>query len=185
MKVRIQGSRVCVLGTIVVLAAQCCALSALAQTVSEDEVKAAYLYNFAKFVEWPERNFANPSSPILLCVLSDQSFEAQLKRIVTGKNIAGHPVSVIPLQNAEDSRRCHVLFINSSRSRQLHDIVELLRGSSVLTVGEADRFVQDGGMINFVLQDDHVQFEVNHRAANAAGLHISARLLSLAKAVVE
>lgn len=171
--------------TIVLLLAQASSLSASAQTVSEYQVKAAYVYHFAKFVQWPERNFATAASPILLCVLKDTSFETELKTIANGKNIAGHPVSVIAVQTAEESRSCHELFINSSHSRQNRTILEALRGSSVLTVGETDGFVEAGGIINFVLRDDHIQFDVNHKAADAAGLHISARLLSVAKTVIE
>jgi len=156
-----------------------------AQAVSEYQVKAAYVYNFAKFVEWPARDFASPTAPIQLCVLNDQSFESELNRIVKGKTVAGRPVAVIPVHGGEQSRRCHVLFINSSQNTQARNILEALRDTSVLTVGENKGFVEDGGIISFVLQDDRVQFEVNQRAANQAGLHISSRLLSVARIVIK
>lgn len=156
-----------------------------AQTASEYQVKAAYLYNFVKFVEWPAQDFASPTAPIQLCVLNDRSFESELNQIVKGKTVAGRPVAVIPVQNGEQSRLCHVLFINSSQSGQAHHILEVLRDTSVLTVGETKGFVEEGGIINFVLQDDHVQFHVNHKAANQVGLRISSRLLSVAKLVIE
>jgi len=156
-----------------------------AQTVSEDQVKAAYLYNFAKFVEWPAQDFANPTAPIRLCLLSNQSFESELNQIVKGKAVAGHPVTVVPVKNAEQSHSCHILFISSSQDRQAQHIIEALRDTSVLTVGETKGFVEKGGIVNFVLQDDRVQFEVNRRAANQAGLRISSRLLTLAKLVIE
>jgi hypothetical protein len=156
-----------------------------AQTVSEDQVKAAYLYNFAKFVEWPARNFTNPTDPIRLCVLSRQAFESELNQMVKGKTIAGRPVAVVPVQRGEQARSCHILFIDSSQDRQVQHIIEALRDTSVLTVGETEGFVEKGGIVNFVLQDDRVQFQVNHRAANQAGLRISSRLLTLAKLVIE
>jgi hypothetical protein len=159
--------------------------SSNAQTVSEYQVKAAYVYNFAKFVEWPAQDFAGPSAPMQLCVLSDPSFESELDRIVKGKFVAGRPVVIILVQSAEQSRTCQVLFINSSQSKQARNIVEALRHTSVLTVGENKGFVEIGGIINFVLRDDRVQFEINHRAANQAGLRISSRLLSVATMVVE
>jgi YfiR/HmsC-like len=156
-----------------------------AQAASEYQVKAAYLYNFAKFVEWPARDFATPLAPIRLCVLNDQAFESELNQIVTGKTITGRPVNVVPVRNGEQSRSCHILFINSYQDRQVLPILEALRDTSVLTVGQSKSFVEEGGIINFVLQDNRVQFQVNHKAANRAGLHISSRLLSVAKRVIE
>jgi hypothetical protein len=156
-----------------------------AQTASEYQVKAAYLYNFAKFVEWPARDFANPTAPIALCVLDDPSFVSELNRIVKGKAVANHPVSVVPVHTPEQARNCHLLFINSFHDGQARHIVEVLRDTNVLTVGETKGFVEDGGIINFVLQDDRVQFQVNHKAAKEAGLSISSRLLALARVVIE
>jgi uncharacterized protein DUF4154 len=158
---------------------------ASAQTATEYQVKAAYLYNFAKFVEWPARNIASPTAPITLCVLDDPSFVSELNRIVKSKSVASHPVSVVPVHTPEQSRKCHVLFINASHDGQTRYILEELRDTSVLTVGEAKGFVEDGGIINFVLQDDRVQFQVNRKAAKRAGLSISSRLLAVAKLVLE
>jgi hypothetical protein len=156
-----------------------------AQTASEYQVKAAYLYNFAKFVEWPARNFTSSTAPIQFCVLNDASFASQLNQIVKGKAIVGHPVSVVPVQTPEQSRSCHILFINSAQNMQARHVIEVLRDASVLTVGEAKGFAEGGGIINFVVQDDRVQFQVNHRAARQAGLGISSRLLAVAKTVLE
>ena len=156
-----------------------------AQTASEYQVKAAYVYNFTKFVEWPARDFANPTAPIALCVLDDPSFVSELNRIVKGKAVANHPINVVSVQTPKQSRNCHVLFINSSHAEQSRHIIEVLRDANVLTVGETTGFVEDGGIINFVLQDDRVQFQVNHKAAKEAGLSISSRLLALARVVIE
>lgn len=156
-----------------------------AQTMSEYQVKAAYLYNFAKFVEWPGGAFSSPTAPLQFCVLNDRAFGSELNQLVKGKTIAGRPVNVVSVQNAEESRRCHILFINSSHAGQVRHVLEVLRETSVLTVGEMQGFVEAGGIINFVLQDDRVQFQVNHKAAIHAGLQISSRLLSVAKSVIE
>lgn len=156
-----------------------------AQDASEDQVKAAYVYNFAKFVEWPSRDFASPAAPLRLCVLDDRSLGSELIQIVKGKAVAGRPVVVVPIHNGDQSRDCHILFIGSSQERQVRHIVEVLREAHVLTVGETMGFVEAGGIINFVLQDDRVQFEVNHKAAKQAGLSMSSRLLGVAKVVVE
>src|ERR1022692_563187 len=105
----------------------------LAQAVSEYQVKAAYVYNFAKFVDWPAEAFTSPTAPIRLCVLNDRAFQSQLEQIVSGKNITGRPVIAIPVENVEGSRDCQVLYINSSQ--QPRHIFDLLQGTSVLTVG--------------------------------------------------
>jgi uncharacterized protein DUF4154 len=158
---------------------------AIAQTVSESQVKAAYLYNFAKFVEWPEQAFASPDAPIQLCVLNDPSIGSELSQIVKGRAVANHPVKVVLVQSPEQSRTCHILFISRSQSGQARHSIDVLRNSSVLTVGETKGFVEDGGIMNFVLQDDRVQFQVNHKAARQAGLSLSSRLLAVAKVVIE
>jgi hypothetical protein len=158
---------------------------AYGQTMSEDQIKAAYLYNFAKFVEWPAQDFATPGAPIRLCVWGNPMIESELGQIVKGKSIAGRPVSIGPVQNGEQSRTCPILFIDSSEDKQTRRILDSLRDRSVLTVGETESFVQQGGIISFVMQEDHVQFEVNHKTANQSGLHISSRLLSVARRVIE
>jgi hypothetical protein len=162
-----------------------CSFLAWAENISEYQVKAAYLYNFAKFVEWPAVDAESASEPFRFCVLDEPSFEAELKRIVNGKTIAGRPANVVGVQNGEQSRSCQILFISSSHDARSRPILDLLHSASVLTVGESERFLEQGGVINFVLQEDRVHFQVNRKAANEAGLRISARLLSVAKLIIE
>ncbi len=156
-----------------------------AQSLSDYQVKAAYMYSFAKFISWPEGTFATARDPIRLCILNDEPFQSQLGQIVKGKSIDGHPVLVIPVQNREQARGCNELFISSADSRNTSQILESLQGTSVLTIGEAKDFVQEGGILSFVLQGDHVRFQVNRKAANQAGLRMSSQLLSVAQAVIE
>jgi len=158
---------------------------ALAQTMSDRQVKAAYLYNFAKFVEWPEQAFANSTAAIRLCIWNDRLFETDVHQIVNGKALAGHPIDVVGVQSIEHLRSCHVLFISSSDERETRRIIDALREATVLTVGGMKGFVASGGIINFVLDEERVQFEINHRAATRAGLRISSRLLGVAKRVLE
>jgi hypothetical protein len=152
-----------------------------AQKTSDAQVEAAYVYNFAKFVEWPERKFASSNAPIRFCVMNDFAFEANMSRTVIGKSIAGHPLQVVQVRDTSGAMQCHVLFVNAMQERQLRHMHELLRESNVLTIGETDTFVEEGGIINFFLQDDQVQFRINDKAAREAGLYLSSRLLSLAK----
>jgi len=156
-----------------------------AQTMSDRQVKAAYLHNFAKFVEWPEQAFANSTAAIRLCIWNDRLFETDVHQIVNGKALAGHPIDVVGVQSIEHLRGCHVLFIGYSDERETRRIIDALREATVLTVGDMKGFVASGGIINFVLDEERVQFEINHRAATRAGLRISSRLLGVAKRVLE
>ena len=162
-----------------------CPYVSYAQIVSEDQVKAAYLYNFAKFVEWPAGQFMSPSAPIRLCVLGNPAIEFELDQVIKGRNIAGRPIAILAVHNGDQISGCQILFVDSSEDRQARHIIEVLRDKGVLTVGETEGFIEKGGIINFVVQDDHIQFEVNHKAANQSGLHVSSRLLSVARHVVE
>jgi len=159
--------------------------SAEAQPVSETQVKAAYLFSFAKFVKWPAETLPATTGPIRLCILNDVSFQVQLDLIVRNKSIDGHPILVILVQNAEQSRSCQELFISSAAKQNPRPIIESLRGTTVLTVGETEGFVEEGGIINFILQDDRVHFQVNQKAANQAGIKMSSQLLSLARLVIK
>lgn len=171
----------------VLVACACVSLiagTARAQALSDYQVKAAYFYNFAKFVNWPTQDLSDSSAPLRFCIFRDHFFEAELNRIVKGKTVAGHPIQVLQVDAPEDSRKCNSLFVSSLQQRQNKHLLELLRGSSVLTVGETEDFVARGGIIAFVLENDRVQFVVNRRAANEAGLTMSSKVLSLAKQVV-
>jgi hypothetical protein len=156
-----------------------------AQTATEYQVKAAYVYAFTKFVEWPPSSFAHRDTPLQMCVFADPVFESELSRLARGKSVGGHPVSVMGVSKAEAVRECHLLFLSSSEGSKLHRILETLRGTSVLTIGETKGFVEEGGIINLVRQAEHIRFEVNHKAANDAGIQVSARLLSVATLVLE
>jgi uncharacterized protein DUF4154 len=167
-----------VIGIFVLCAA---GMPATAQEVSDYQVKAAYLFNFAKFIEWPARAFANTTNSIHFCVWDDTSFESELQHIVSGKSVGGHVAVVERVRDAGSARRCHLLFIPATTGRQTRHVLENLRGSSVLTAGESERFLRDGGMINFMLENQRVRFQINRQATAAAGLTVSARLLSLAR----
>lgn len=155
------------------------------QAVSEYEVKAAYLFNFVKFVEWPSGTFSNDSVPIRMCILNDVPFGLQLTETVKNKTVKSRPIVVVPVKTGEESRACQVLFVSSARSRQTSRLIAVLQGTSTLTVGETRDFLKEGGIINFVLRKNQVHFEVNHKAAMQAGLRISSKLLSLANQVIE
>ncbi len=157
---------------------------AQATMAGEYQVKAAFLYNFAKFVEWPPSSFSNASEALRICVFGRDPFGEELRNITSEKTVNGHRLEVHGEVDLEHARSCHILFITSPGETRMKGIVEGLRGASVLTVGDSKGFVEQGGMINFVLENDRVQFEVNDKAAEQAGLKISSKLLSVAKFVI-
>ena len=152
-------------------------------TASEYQVKAAFLYNFAKFVEWPPSSFSSPSAPLQICVYGRDPFGEELRNITSEKMVNGHKLEVHRAMNLEQARKCHILFVAFSGA-PVKSILESLRGASVLTVGDCQGFAEQGGMINFELVDGRIQFEVNRKAVDEAGLKISSKLLSVAKRVI-
>jgi hypothetical protein len=162
----------------------CCIplIRAQSEGPTEYQVKAAFVYNFAKFVEWPTDAFSDSSAPLRFCVLGESLVGPDLSQITQGKVIGGHPIQV--LQNSRNLRDCHVLFISASHNVAIKDIQEGLRGVPVLTVGESRDFAAQGGMIGFVMENARVRFEVNLQAAKQMRLNISSKLLSLAKMVL-
>ena len=152
-----------------------------ARESGEYQVKAAFLYNFAKFVDWPGDAFSEGSAPLVIGVIGIDPFGGELEKAIKGKNVGGRPLAVRRLKWGQDLRSCHILFISSSERRHLRQITESLRGASVLTVGDMEQFNQQGGIINFVLEASKVGFEINSRGAAQARLRISSKLLALAK----
>jgi hypothetical protein len=152
-------------------------------------VKAAFLYNFGKFVEWPAAAFASTNAPLVIGVLGGDPFHGDCERIVANKTINGHPVIVRQISHPgaagqapgySDLKSCHILFINASESDNLPDILDALKGASVLTVtDDLDHFAASGVIINFVIENGSVHFEINDDAARRAGMKISSKLLML------
>ena len=161
------------------------ALARIAQSqgTGEYQVKAAFLYNFAKFVEWPSEAFINVRTPLVVGVIGDDPFGSDLERMINGKTVNGRQMTIKRLKWGQNLRDCHILFISSSERNRLAQIIENLRGASVLTVGEMDKFAEQGGHINFIMENNKVRFEINASAAEQARLKISSRLLVLAKTV--
>lgn len=152
-------------------------------TPTEYQVKAAFLYNFGRFVEWPPQ--PRPPSAFTICVLGKDPFGPVLDELIKDKSIQGMKPVARRLERVEDAGDCRILFISSSEDARLPHILATLRGRSVLTVGEAERFAHRGGMINFRLEGSKVRFEINPDAAEQAGLTISSQLLKLARIIHE
>jgi YfiR/HmsC-like len=152
-----------------------------AQASNEYQVKAAFLYNFAKFVDWPAEAFGDRNAQLVICVVGDDPFGGALDQAINGKSIGGRSLAVRRLKWGQELRSCHVLYISSSERKRLAQIIQSLRGASVLTVGEMGEFAQQGGIINFIWEANKVRFEINSQGSDQARLKISSKLLSLAK----
>lgn len=155
-------------------------------TSSEYLIKAGFIYNFAKFIQWPESAFAHPNSPIVIGILGTDPFGSVIDRIVADKKIGGRGFVVRRLTWAKDSadlKNCAIVFVSSSEHKNLHDILLALKALPILTIGDTPGFAQKGGMIGFTVEDNRIRFEINVEAARLAQLVISSRLLTLATIV--
>jgi hypothetical protein len=159
-------------------------VAAAAQSASEYQVKAAFLFNFAKFVEWPADAFPTADAPLQICVLGQDPFGRDFEQVIEDKAVNGHRLEVAHPEGVPQARACQVLFIASSEKQRAREILRALTGASVLTVGDAPGFARMGGVINFVLDENRVRFEINVKAAERAHLKLSARLLTVAKLIV-
>jgi len=161
------------------------AVPASAQGPGEYQVKAAFLYNFTKFIEWPAAIFRGNGDPLMVCVMGEDPFDHALEEVVKGKNLNGKAFEVRHVSNVQEARSCQVLFVSSSERTKVRSILEGLKGASVLTVGDTPGDAKQGCIIGFLIEDDKVRFEINVGAANLANLKVSSKLLSLAKVVWE
>jgi hypothetical protein len=144
----------------------------------EYQVKAAFLYNFTKFVEWPAHCFSSPESPIVIGVVGADPFEGELAKIVRDRRVNGRPVSVVALRSPAEGRLVHVLFVPAGSDKRGATAQAGLAG--VLTVGETEGFAAAAGIVGFTTVEQKVRFEINAAVAEAAGLKISAQLMKLA-----
>lgn len=151
----------------------------------ERQIKAAFLYNFTKFVEWPPGSFSGPRDPIVIGVLGQSAtaavWTASLEEIVARRLVNGRVFDVRRVATATEASAVHVLFVAASEVPRFDEIKAALRSSPVLTVGESPAFVSAGGEISFILEGDKVRFVIDAAPAERAGLHISAQLRKLAK----
>jgi hypothetical protein len=149
---------------------------------TEYEVKAAFIYNFAKFVEWPANSFNSAADPLQICVLGNNRLRTDLQNIVAEKRIGSRPLNVRRVE-LFDIKGCHVLFVGLGETYRVHQALQEAQGGSILTVSDISGFLDLGGMISFTFDQNRIRFEVNLKAAQAAQLQLSSKLLSLAKSV--
>jgi len=148
----------------------------------ESQVKAALVFNIAKFVDWPAASFAQDSSPLVICTLGSGGFVSAVADL-QGKQLKGHPVAVTQISRAEEIRTCHLLVIGNADAGQVQSVLFKLRSQPVLSISDRDRFAHSGGVVGLYRQSNKVKFEVNLQAAQQRQLKISSHLLKLARIV--
>jgi hypothetical protein len=159
------------------------AVAAQAAPSREYQVKAVFLFNFTQFVEWPAAAFPGPNAPLVIGVLGNDPFGPYLDETVRGERVAERPLEVRRYRRVEDIETCHVLFISRSENSHLDQILSSLRDRTILLVGDADDFVQRGGMIRLGAAQRNVRLIINVDAARRANLTISSKLLRAAELV--
>lgn len=154
-----------------------------ARAASENQVKAAFLYNFAKFIEWPSAVEGTDARPFRIGVVGESPIADLLPALIRDERIKGRAVEVLHYRAGADLSQCQVVFV--SREQNGKDLQRSLAGRAILTVGETENFLAEGGMIQFVMVEQTVRFDVNVAAANHVGLKVSSRLLAVARKVAE
>lgn len=161
------------------------ALSGDLSASREHQLKAAFLFNFTKFIEWPALSFSSANDPIVIGVFGDGPFVVELAQVVNDRQVNGRGIVVKRVETAAEARSAHLLFVSAGEDGHFDELRLAIQGSPILTVGESPSFAQAGGTINFVVEDDKVRFEINMDSAERAGLRISAQLQKLAKLILK
>jgi hypothetical protein len=151
--------------------------------VSEHEIKAVYLFNFAQFVEWPSEVFPEGDSPIIIGILGKDPFGGFLEETIQGEEVSGHPLQVKHYANVKEIENCHILFIHPVLIPKLDNILKELKGKEILTVSDGSNFIKQGGMIRFIKESNKIRLQINLSAVKASDITISSKLLRLSEIV--
>jgi hypothetical protein len=151
----------------------------------EYALKAAYLFNFIQFIEWPSNDLAAGNAPIVIALLGEDPFGGALDQVVKDKTVHGRRFEIKRIKNPGELRDGNVLFVCGSESKRIPEILGALRKRGILTVSDIERFAEQGGMINFFMETNRVRFKINPDAAEGAGIRISSQLLKLGMIVSE
>lgn len=159
---------------------------AKSQQYTEYELKAAYLFNFGKFIEWPNEAFKKPTDPLIIGIYGNNPFSEVLQQIIQNKTIQNRPVIIINVNNFEEASTCHILYVSKINKLQLNQLLQAINNKPILSVGDnIEEFCQSGGIINFTSQYSQKRFEINNKASARALLIISSKLLALSRIVTD
>ena len=153
------------------------------QVVDFDELKAAFVFQFANYVQWPESSFKEASSPIVIGIVGNDAMVKTLSASVRGKMVGAHPIEVTSVGNEKAVAPCHILYIDGSIDTRVDQYLAVTRSKPILTVSDHENFTSEGGVIRLFKKDNKLRFEVNVDEAQRAGLTISSKLLGLAQVV--
>lgn len=155
----------------------------LAQTkiASEYQLKAAFLYNFTRFIDWPSTAFSTPNAPFVIGIIGNDPFGVYMDEIIRGETVSGRPIIIQRYSTLNDIRQCHILYINTKDIKRGKEIISALENRSILTVSDASNFVKWGGVIGFYKEGNKVRLQINVASARAAQIEISSKLLNLAR----
>jgi hypothetical protein len=153
------------------------------QPVDAGQMKAVFVVNFLRFVDWPPANVAPAPAPLVVAVLGDCVFIENLREYAATQSVSGHSIEVKAVDRPEDARGAHLLFIGASESPNVSAIVKMAETSALLTVGDTDGFARAGVILNLYTVDSRIRIEANPAAATRTGLRLSAHLLRIARIV--
>jgi hypothetical protein len=158
-------------------------LSAQKPPAREYQLKAAFIFNFTQFTEWPPSTYSSSKAPFVIGILGEDPFGSYLDELVKEETVNGHPLLVQRFTNAEEIKNCHILFIKVPKPVKYKTILTSLKGKNILTIGEDPNFINEGGMIRFMMVNNKIQFQINPDAAKEENIIISSKLLRLAEIV--
>jgi len=151
------------------------------ESVREYQLKAAFIYKFTQFIEWPSSAFSSDDDPIIVAIVGDDPFHGDLDRAAADKKTGNRPMLIKHFADVDHIERCHMLFVAASQADQMPAVLRKISDWAVVTIGDNDSFCRDGGVIRFFIEDQRIHFEINTSAAERAGVKISSRLLQLAR----
>jgi hypothetical protein len=158
-------------------------VSAVQPASREYQVKAVFLYNFAQFVEWPEDAFTSNHSPLVIGVLGENPFGEYLNEAVQGEVLNGHPLKVQQYEKVEEVVNCHILYVNQNKKEALGRTLNALQSKSILTVGDAGNFIEQGGMVRFFTEKGKTRIQIDLESTKKADIVVSSKLLRVADVV--
>jgi len=153
------------------------------ENTAEYSVKLAVLYNFTQFVEWPAETFRDANAPLMVCVVGEDPFGADLERELRTRTAGSHRLEMTRVKQGSDLRACHIVFVTAAQKKRTPTILASLGGADTLTVGETKEFTEHGGIISFTIEKNKLRFEINLDAARRTRLKISSKLLALSRIV--
>lgn len=159
------------------------AIASAGAAPSEAELRAAFVYNFTKFIEWPGGSFASPEAPLRVCVVGEDAAMTESVRLLEGRATQGRNIQTVTIGSGPAGAGCHVIYLASRRSSDAERLIDQTQGQAVLTVGDGGEFINRGGMIGLINVNGRLQFEVNLQAVNQSRLKLSSQLLRLARNV--